>query len=222
MVGLEEMKDRGEVEEALTKSEKLEAEVKDIKEKYSVAYDSIKALEQVMKDGEVLGAKIEGDKQLEAAKNLLIEGKFEKAWETADKSREEISEVLGRYKNAIHYVDAAAAKISEAKTWGFSSLEAERALNEAKEAIHRLEFEKAIELSKKSREAASTIRERHKRSLELIQSARDEIERAREKGFETTEIERLFKEAEDDFDKGEYGSLEEKINDLLERVRGMD
>ena len=222
MVKLEEMMAQGKVDDALSQSEELEAEVKSIKEKYSVAYDSIKALEQVIKDSEVLGAKIHADTQLEAAKSFLTEGKFQEAHETADKSKKEISEVLDRYKNAIHYVDGASEKLSEAKTWGFSSVEAERALNEAKEAMLRLEFDKAIELSKRSQEAASTIREKHKRSLELIQTAKDELERAREKGFETTEIERILKEAENDFDNGEYGSLEEKINDLLGRIRGMD
>lgn len=222
MVELEDLKAQGNVESALKESEELETEVKDFKERYSVAYESIKALEKVMRDSEVLGAKIDADTQLESAKRLLTEGKFENAWETADKNKEEISKVLSKYKNAKHYVDAAVAKVSEAKTWGFSSFEAEKALKQAKEALAGYEFERTIELSKESLEKASIIRERHKRSLELIRSAKEEVEKVREKGFDISEMESILKEVEDFFDKGDYGALEEKINGLLGRIRGKE
>jgi hypothetical protein len=221
MVKLENMKAQGKVEDALKGSKELEAEVKKVKERYSKAYESVKSLEKVMRDAEILGAEIEAEPELQEARNLMTQGEFEKAWKTADKTRKKISEVLGKYKDAKHHVDLAEEKVSEAKTWGFSAYEVKKILEQAKEALARYDFEKAIELSKESLEKAGTIRERHKRSLVLIQSAKDEVDKVKENGFDVSEMESILKEAENDFDKGDYGALEEKINDLLGRIRGL-
>ena len=70
-----------------------------------------------------------------------------------------------------------------------------------------------------SKEIAGTIRERHKRSLELIQQANDEIEKIKEKGADSSEMEELVKEAEFEFDRGDYTASEEKINRFFDIIK---
>ena len=210
------------MESALKDGHKLEEEVREIKSQYSRAYDSIASFEKVVRDADVLGANVSYIEQLAQAKEMLREAEFEKASKIAKKNRKELTDFLKLYKDARYHVDLAKEAVSEAKSWGFSAFEADKALNEAKEALNNNEFEEAISKSKQSKEKASTVRERHKRSLELIQSAKDEMERAREKGFDISEMESALKNVEDDFDKGDYSALEKEINDLLGRIRGME
>lgn len=216
---LEKMKTSGKIEVALKETEKLHVEVENIMKRFSEACKSVKALEKVVKDGEVLDANIESLSKLEDAEAELIEGKFEKACKIADESREAISAVLRKHKDARYYVGTAEEKVFEVKNWGFSTFEAERALNSAKEALRNHDFERAVALSKESKDKASTIRERHKRSLELIQSAKEELEKIKARGGDISDIEEIIGEAENEFYKGDYGASEEKIERVLEAVR---
>jgi len=137
----------------------------------------------------------------------------------ADKSREEISDVLKKHKDARYHVDMAQEKVTEVKSWGFSAFEAERELNSAKEALKNHEFEKAIALSKESKEKAGKIRERHKRLSELIRSAKEEVENLKAKGVDTSDIEQIISEAENEFYKGDYGASEEIIDRVFKAVK---
>lgn len=213
---VENLKSKGKIESALKEAEILKNEAKATNNKFSKALESIVALEKVIKDADVLEADIGYLSKLKDAEALLIEGKFESVSEIADKSREEISVVLNNHKDARYHMDSAMDKIQEVKNWGFSALEAERSLNWAKEALRTHDFEKAIAFSMESKEKASTIRERHKRSLELIHKAKKEIERIKAKGAEVFEMEEIVKEAEFEFDKGDYGVSEEKISRFFE------
>lgn len=216
---LEKLKSNGKIKSSLKEAEKFHAEVKDTMDRFSKAHDSIKALKKVVKDGEVLDADIGDLSKLHDAKVLLIDGEFEKACKIADNSREDISTLLIKHKDAKYHVDMATERILEVKNWGFSAFEAERPLNTAKEALRNQEFEKAIALSKESKEKASTIRERHKRSLELIRLAKEEVEKIKAKGVDTSGMEDIISEAEEDFDKGDYSASEERIMGFFEMVR---
>jgi len=219
LLKLEKLKSNGKIKSSLKEAEKLHAEVKNTMDRFSKAHDSIKALQKVVKDGEVLEADIKDLSKLHDAEVLLIDGDFEKASKIADNSREDISAMLKKHKDAKYHVDMATERILEVKNWGFSAFEAERPLNTAKEALRNQEFEKAIALSKESKEKASTIRERHKRSLELIRLAKEEVEKIKAKGVDTSGMENIISEAEKEFYKGDYGASDEKISRVFEVVK---
>lgn len=216
---LEKLRSNGKIKSSLKEAEKLHDEVKSTMDRFSKAHDSIKALKKVVKDGEVLEADIEDLSKLHDAEALLIDGEFEKANQIADNSREGISAHLKKHKDAKHHVDMATEKVLEVKNWGFSAFEAERPLNSAKEALKNREFERAIALSKESKEKASTIRERHKRSLELISLAKEKVEQIKAKGGDISGMEDIISEAENEFYKGDYGASEEKISRIFEVVK---
>jgi hypothetical protein len=213
---VENLKSKGKIESALKESEKLKTEAKGTMKGFFKALESIVALEKVIKDAEVLEADIGFLSKLSEAEALLIDGKFESASEIANKSRKEIFAVLDNHKEARYHLDSALDKIQEVKNWGFSAFEAQKSLDMAKEALRNHDFEKAIAFSMESKKMASTIRERHKHSLELIHEAKKEIERIRENGAEVIEMEEIVKEAEFEFDKGDYGVSEEKISRFFE------
>lgn len=220
--GLKQLKSKGKVESALKEGHKLEEEVKEIKSQYSKAYDSIASFEKVVRDADVLGANVSYVEHLAQTKEMLREGEFEKAGKIAKKNRKELTDFLKLYKDARYHVDLAKEAVSEAKSWGFSAFEADNALNEAKEALNKNEFEEAISKSKQSKEKASTVRERHKCSSDQIRSAKEEMERIKAKGMDISEIEDVIKQAEEDFDRGDYGASEEKIGRILEKTKGME
>jgi hypothetical protein len=219
LLKLEKLKSNGNIKSSLKEAEKLHEEVKNTMDRFSKAHDSIKALKKVVKDGEVLDADIEDLSKLHDAEALLIEGEFENGCKIADNSREDISALLKKHKDAKYHVDTATERILEVKNWGFSAFEAERPLNSAKEALRNQKFEKAIALSKESKEKAGTIRERHKRSLELIRLAKEEVEKIKAKGVDTSGIEEIISEAENEFYKGDYGASEEIIDRVFEAVK---
>lgn len=216
---LEKLKSNGKIKSSLKEAEKLHEEVKNTMDRFSKAHDSINALKKVVKDGEVLEADIEDLSKLRDAETLLIDGEFEKAYQIADDSRESISALLIKHKDAKYHVDTAMERVLEVKNWGFSAFEAERPLNTAKEALKNQEFERAIALSEESKEKASTIRERHKRSLELIRLAKEEVEKIKAKGVDTSGMEDIISEAENEFYKGDYGASEEKISRIFQVVK---
>jgi hypothetical protein len=219
LLTLEKLKSNGKIETGLKEAKNLFEDVKNTMDRLSEAYDSIKALEKVVKDGDVLGANIDSLSKLQDAKALLNEAKFESTCKIADKSREEISAVLKKHKDARYHVNMAQEKVTEVKSWGFSAFEAERELNSAKDALKNHEFEKAIALSKESKEKAGKIRERHKRLSELIRSAKEEVGSLRAKGVDTSDIEQIISEAENEFYKGDYGASEEIIDRVFEAVK---
>ncbi len=219
---LEKLKSNGKIKSSLKEAEKLHGEVKNTMDKFSKAYDSIKELEKVVKDGEILEADIDDLSKLHDAEALLIEGEFKKACKIADNSREDISTMLKKHKDAKYHVDMAMEKVLEVKNWGFSAFEAERPLNTAKEALRNQEFEKAIALSKESKEKAGSIRARHKRLSELIRSAREKVDSLKAKGVETSDFEQIISEAENEFYKGDYGASEEIIDKVFEMARNLD
>ncbi len=216
---LEKLKSNGNIKSSLKEAEKLLEEVENTMDRFSKAHDSIKALKKVVKDGEILDANIQDLSKLQDTEALLIEGDFEKAGKIADNSREDISTMLKKHKDAKYHVDMAMEKVIEVKNWGFSAFEAEKPLNSAKKALRNQEFEKAITLSKESKEKAGSIRERHKHSLELISMAKEEVEKIKAKGVDTSGMEDIIREAENEFYKGDYGASDEKIDKVFEAVR---
>ncbi|UCG69228.1 MAG: hypothetical protein JSV09_15860 [Thermoplasmata archaeon] len=216
---VENLKSMGKIESALKEAEKLNKEVKNTFDMFYMSLDSIIALEKVVKDADVLEADLGDLSKLQESEALLMEGKFENAMEIADENREEISKLLKKHKDAKYQVDMAMEKIQEAKNWGFSVFEAERSLQSAKEALKNHDFAKAVTKSMESKEKASTIRERHRRSLELIQKANNEMEKFKEKGAKSSEMEEIVKEAEFEFDRGDYTASEEKIGRFFEIIK---
>ncbi|MEE9152390.1 MAG: hypothetical protein V3U20_11260 [Thermoplasmata archaeon] len=216
---LEEMISKGKIQTTLKEAEKLYEGVKTTSDRFFKAYESTKALEKVIKDGEVLEANIDGLSKLKDAETLLMGGEFERACKIADKSKEKISFVLKKHRDAKYHVDMAEEKIIEVRNWGFSAFEAERALNLAKDALRNREFGKACALSEESKEKASNIRERHKRSLERIRLAKEEVEKIKAKGVDISGIKEIISEAENEFYKGDYSASEEKIDRVFEAVK---
>ncbi len=222
LLSVEKLKENGKIENALKEAKNLFEDVNNIMQNFSSAQDSINALEKVIRDGDVLEANIGSLSKMEDAKTLFLKGEFESSIKIADANREEISDLLQKHKDAKHYVDIAKEKVSDVKNWGFSAFEAEKELNSAKEALKNHEFEKAIALSKESKEKVGKIRERHKRSLELIHSAKEEVENLKARGVDTTDIEQIIRNAENEFNKGDYGTSEEIIGRVFELTRNLD
>jgi chromosome segregation ATPase len=215
---LEETRDKGEFESALKPTTKLNAEVKSLNERHLGAYESISALKKKVKDVEVLQAKIDAAPKLKEAEDLLNQEKFDLAIKTANESVSEISSFLSQFRESKHHVDTASEKVNEVRSWGFSAFEAERDLDSAKKALDSNNFEEATKIAKEAIEKASTVRERHKRSLELIKSAKDEVAKIKKKGEDTMEYDVIIDEAEDEFNKGDYGASDEKINSMLKTL----
>ncbi|UCE36924.1 MAG: hypothetical protein JSW00_15710 [Thermoplasmata archaeon] len=215
---LDDVKAKREIEEALVQAQKLNAEVKIFKERYFKVYEAISALKKVVADVEVLGANIDAQSKLDEAMALLSSQKFKTARKLAFESTKEISDFLSKYRDAKYHVDMAQEKVLEVKGWGFSAFDAEKTLNSSKEALNENRFEEAIERSKEAKEKASTIRERHAHSLELIHSARDEIAKIKTKGADITEYEDIINKAEDEFNRGDYGASDEKIKGFFEMI----
>ncbi len=207
------------IESNLKKAQKLYEEVTNLKERYNKAFEAITSLEKVVRDADVLGANIKTQSKLDEAKILLSEEKFETACKIAKKSQKEISTFLSGYKDSKYHVDLAEEKIEEVKGWGFSAYEAEKALNLAKEALKNHEFEKATQLSKESKEMAINIRERHKHSLDMINSAKDEVASLKDRGEDLSQYEDIITEAEDEFNRGDYGASDEKIKGIFEFLK---
>jgi hypothetical protein len=222
LLNIEKLKDNGKIENALKEAKNLFEDVNNIMQNFSFARDSINALEKVIKDGDVLEANIGSLSKMEDAKTLFLKGEFDSSIKIADANREEISNLLQKHKDAKHHVDMAKEKVSDVKNWGFSAFEAEKELNSAEEALKNHEFERAITLSKESKEKASNIRERHRHSLELIHSAKEEVENLKAKGVDTTDIEQIIREAENEFNKGDYGASEEITGRVFELTRNLD
>ncbi|UCE73359.1 MAG: hypothetical protein JSV56_10030 [Methanomassiliicoccales archaeon] len=215
----ENLQAQGKIESAKKSARKLNDEVKKSSAQFSKARDAIEALRKVISDADVLGANIDAKSNLKEAEALLFQGKFISASKIANEGKDEFQVILNGFKEAKYHVDIASEKVSEARNWGFSVKEAESTLNSAKEALKNHEFEMAITLSKESNEKASNIRERHKRSLELIQQAKDEMERIKATGKDVSRIEDGIKEAEDEFYRGDYSASEDKINGILKEIR---
>jgi hypothetical protein len=216
---LEEMKEKGEFESALKPAKKLNTEVKSLNQRHMRAYESISALKKKVKDVEVLQAKIDAAPKLKEAEDLLNQEKFDLAIKTANESISEISTFLTQFRESKHHVDTAQEKINQVKSWGFSAFEAERDLDSAKEALDTNNFEEATKVAKEAIEKASTVRDRHKRSLELIQRAREKVGKIRENGEETKEYEVIIDEAENEFNRGGYSASDEKINSMLKTLK---
>lgn len=219
---LNDLKSKGKVKTALIEAEKLYADVKKISEKFSRAQKSVAALEKSVKDAEILEANIDELSKLNESKSLFMDGKFESAYNIAEKSRKEIEAVLKDHRKAKHHVDTAIEKILEVKSWGFSVYEAEKSLNLAKEALKNRDFEKAAVLAEESKEKASTIRDRHKRSQKLIQEAKEDLKGMKAQGKDVSELQEIISEAENEFDKGDYTASEKKIERIIEVMRNRE
>ncbi|ODS40048.1 MAG: hypothetical protein A7315_09760 [Candidatus Altiarchaeales archaeon WOR_SM1_79] len=212
---LNNLKSKGKVKTALMEAEKLHTDVKKISEKYSRAQKSIEALKKSVRDAEILEANIDKLSNLDEINSIFMDGKFESAYNIAEKSRKEIEAILKDHKEAKFHVDTAIGKVLEVKSWGFSAYEAEKSLNLAKEALKNRDFEKATAIAEESKEKASTIRERHKRSLELIQKAKKDLMRMKAQGKDISEMQEIIREAESEFDRGDYTASEKKIEMII-------
>ncbi|UCF07499.1 MAG: hypothetical protein JSW28_07570 [Thermoplasmata archaeon] len=216
---LEELKARGKIDKIYKDVKKLGKEMQVKKEEYKESFDALAGFEKVVGDAHILGAKIEAEEQLSRAKKLFLEGKFLETYDIALTRKNEIAELLKGFREAKHEVDMAAEKVKEAKSWGFSAFEAENALDSAQKALSGNHFEEAKTKAREASEKAGNIRERHKRSLTLINDAKERMEREKAKGSDIGEIESNIKDAENEFERGNYGRAEEMTNNILERLR---
>ncbi len=216
---LDELREEGEFESALKPAKKLHIEVKNLHNRHSQAYQSISVLEKVARDVEVLQAKIDAASKLKEAHTLLNQEKFDLASKMAKETVSELSSILNRFRESKHHVDLAVEKIKEAKGWGFSVFEAERDLTSAKMALDINHYEEAIEMAKEALEKASTVRQRHKNSLELIQTAKDEVAASKEYEEDILEYEVIIEEAEKEFERGDYGASDLKIRNMLKFLK---
>lgn len=216
---LEEMKEKGEFQSALKPAEKLNMEVKSLNKRHLKVYKTMSALEKVVNDVEVLQAKIDASQKLKEAQALVKQEKFDLARKIAEESKSEISNFLTHFRESKHHVDMAQEKVNEVKSWGFSVFEVERDLDSAKEALDANNFEEATKVAKEAINKASTVRERHKRSLELIQRAKEEVAKIRDEGKDTKEYDAFIDEADNEFNRGDYSASDEKINSLLKTLK---
>jgi predicted transport protein len=214
--------DHGEIDSAEDEAKILKNDVEQTYKHFKVAFDSITAFEKVMSDAKVLGANIDYQTKFLKAQDLMLKSKFKDTSKIADWCTTQISEVLIRYKEAKHDVDLAKEKVNEVKSWGFSAFETEKILNSAQEALKNHDFESAKSLSKECIDKAQNIRERHKNSLELLQKAKDEVEKIKTRGIETKNMESIISEAEAEFNRGDYEATIDKLNQVFEVVSGLN
>lgn len=219
---LEALMTKGKVEQAMGEARNLESEVKGLNARFLEAHEAVLAFGKVVRDVEVLGANIEMSGHLEKARSELSGGRFKEAQELARTGESRVKPLLRDFREAQHHVDIASAKVTEAKGWGFSAFDAETTLLKAREALGDNRFEEARSLAQEALEKASTIRERHKASLAMINSAREEIARLEAAGSEVADLEGSLKEAEDIFYKGDYSSSDKKVRELLDTLRNRD
>jgi hypothetical protein len=208
----------GKINDAEDLAKELHAKMKKENEKFKEARKSIDAFKKVISDANILGTQFDSQSQLEQAQNMLLKGDFTSALEIAEKTKSEIAPVLQEYKEAKYHVDSAFNKVQEVKNWGFSTYEAQKILESAQEALLHHDFEKAKVKSEECKENATSIRERHKQSLDLIQKAKDEVEKIKAKGQDTSDYENIISDAEAEFNKGNYNAIKDKLERVFQVI----
>jgi hypothetical protein len=219
---IKKLVDEGKLKSAESEARLLGKELKGDNIRFLSASGSISALKKVIQDAEILEANIDYTSKFQEVHDLILYGRFTDASKIARYHTKEISSFLSEFREARHAVDLANEKVVEVKGWGFTAYEAEEALNIAKRALKDHEFEKVMKISQESREMAVSIRERHKQSLNLITKAKEELERFRSQGNQVQEIEISLSDAEDLFNRGDYGASMEKIDLVLKEINKED
>lgn len=205
----------GKIESLENSAKKLKENVEKAYGPFKLAHESIKTFEKNISDARILGATLDFQSEYQKAMDLILKSRFKEASEMAETNTNEISEVLTKYKEAKHEVDMAKDKVDEVKSWGFSAFESEKILNLAQEALKNHNFESAKSMSKECIEKAQNIRDRHKKSLELLHRAKDELEKFKNTGKETKNMENIISEAESEFNRGDYKATMDKLDEVF-------
>jgi hypothetical protein len=223
--GLKEASDyvnQGKINSALDLTKDLYTKITKENEDFKSAQKSIDAFNKVISDANALGTEFQSQSMLEEAQTMLLNGEFSSALKLADKTKSEIAPRLQDYKEAKHFVDTAEIKVQEVKNWGFSTYEVQKILESAKEALKNHDFEIAKAKSEECKENANSIRKIHKQSIELIQQAKDEVEKIKAKGENTQDVENIISDAESEFNKGDYKATKDKLDKAFEAISGFN
>jgi hypothetical protein len=210
----------GNIDNAEEEAKLLKKKAESTFRRFKVAYESINAFKKVMSDAQVLGAKIDYETKFKEAEDLLLTSKFADSSKIADWCTNQISNLLGDFKEVKHDVDQAREKVKEVKGWGFSAFESEEILKSAEEALKNHDFQAAKALSADCMEKAQNIRERHKISLELIQKAKEGLEKIKDDDMKAQNINEIITEAEDEFNRGNYKVTMEMLDRVFEALNG--
>jgi hypothetical protein len=219
MDAVSELLNKGKIRAAEEMVKELSLKIKKENKSFKVAHKSVDSVKKIISDARILGANFQYQSELEEVQNLLLKGEFLQAQTLSDKTNSEIFPILQDYKEAKHHVDSATSKVLDVKNWGFSAYEVEKILDLAKDALKNHDFIDAKAKSEECIEKASNIRERHKESLELIQKAKEEIEKIKANGRDIKDAENVILEAESEFNRGNYSASQEKINGVLDRLK---
>lgn len=208
----------GNIENVESEAKQLKKSAERIYRHFKVAYKSINDFKKVKSDAQVLGATIEYEAKYKEAEDLMLQSKFADSAKISDWCTDQISTLLTDFKDVKHDVDLAREKVKEVKGWGFSAYESEEILKSAEEALSNHDFESAQALSADCIEKAQTIRERHKRALELIQKAKEDLEKNKDEDIDHANINEIISEAEEEFNRGNYKMAMEKLDRIFKAL----
>lgn len=216
---LKELFKTGNFEEAGPKAKILRKETDALKARSKRVLESISSLHKLISDADILGVNI-GDRseRLSNIEGMVKVGKFKEAYDVSETQQIVIKKIIEEFKKAKIHVDQAEVAISRAKGWGFSPSDAQEKLGNAKDALCRNAFEKAIEMANLAKESASNVREEHKLTLDLIQETKEKLDEILTTTLDTSKIKDLIKDAEDEFNSGNYRSSNTRIREAREII----
>ncbi len=216
---LKELLKNGNFEEAKPKAKILRKETDAFKARSKRVLESVSSFRKLVNDADILGVNI-GDRseRLSKIEGMLRMGKFQMAYDESETQQIVIKKIIEEFKKAKSHVDQAEAAISRAKRWGFSPSDAQERLSSAKDALFRNAFEKAIEMANLAKDSASNVREEHKLTLNLIQETKEKLDEILTTTFDTSKIKDLIKDAEDEFNNGNYRTSNMRIREAREII----
>jgi hypothetical protein len=214
-----ELLNKGKIRSSEEMVKELNKKIKKEYKSFKAAHKSVDSVKKIISDADLLGANFQYQDELEEVQNLLLKGEFSEAQILSDKTSKDIFPILQDYKEAKHHVDSAQSKVLDVKNWGFSTYEVEKILDMAKEALKNHDFKEAKVKAEECIKKGGNIRERHKESLELIQKAKEEVEKFKINGKDPKDAENIILEAESEFNRGNYSASQEKIHEVLDQLK---
>ena len=159
-------------------------------------------------------SELEGE--LEKARGHLLKGELEEAKTVSSGAIERAKRMLDRFKETDNFLITAGNAIESAKGWGFNTKPFETKLEEARKALAARDHDGARSLAEDVQKATVQMREVHKETSALINDIKGRLTVLEDRDQGT------FKEAEDEFFKGNYERAKGMLSDLKTKYDQMD
>ncbi len=204
------MLEEGDFDGAYALGKQTEMEIDSLLKKFEESKERIEAIEADLSEMKSKGIRSPmAESLVDDAYQALERQDYGGVDEVCSRIQRMMDEGKRRYDEAFGAINRAQAKISEAKTLGASTKEAEVIFNNVSQALDDADYEEAIEYARQAEESAILSKQRYERAFDVVSMAQVKITEAKKIGADVSKAMDFMKQINMSLDEGDYDKVME-------------